>query len=129
VTEIHYVLGTANLTDGHYVFDEVPFCGYSETVSLVGLPSFATHNLSTSDFTVPLNGDLSLIGEYVVTIKSEILVPTDYKKISFTPMSVSYNFSIFVEPCIVTKLIATSISKVEYTIGSGSVTSQQYMFT
>ena len=33
VTEIRYVLNSPTLTDGHYIFDEVPFCGYPETVS------------------------------------------------------------------------------------------------
>ena len=60
-----------------------------------------------------------------MTIKSEILVPTDYTKTSFTPMSATYDLSIFVfvEPCLVTKLIAAAFDKVEYTIGDSSVTS------
>ena len=28
VTEIRYALGTPNLTDGLYIFDEMPLCGY-----------------------------------------------------------------------------------------------------
>jgi hypothetical protein len=77
VTEIIYVLGTPELTDGNYIFDELPFCGYLETVTLTNLPAFVTHNAGTSDFTVPLNGDLSLIGEYTVNIDSSICVPID----------------------------------------------------
>ena len=53
VSEIRYQLESPSLTDGRYVFDEVPFCGYSETITLEGLPSFVTHNVSTSDFTIP----------------------------------------------------------------------------
>jgi len=53
VTEILYVLGTPDLTEGSYIFDELPFCGYPETVTLTNLPAFVTHNAGTSDFTVP----------------------------------------------------------------------------
>lgn len=42
IIEIYYPLGTPDLTDGYYVFDEVPgFCGYPETVTLTNLPAFA----------------------------------------------------------------------------------------
>ena len=78
VIDITYVLNTPTLTDGNYVFDEVPFCGYAETVTLTNLPVFVTHNLATSDFTVPETNDLSLIGSYIVNIKSSISVPTDW---------------------------------------------------
>ena len=57
---------------GKYIFTEDPVCQYPETVTLTNLPSFVEHNESTSDFSIPHNADLSLIGSYVVTIKSEI---------------------------------------------------------
>ena len=56
------------------------------------------------------------------------MVPQDYTRAAFNPMSVTYNFSIFLEPCIVSNLSATLISKVEYMIGADSLTSQQYEF-
>ena len=120
---ISYRINDPALTDGHYTFDESPVCNYSEIVTFVNLPTWVTHNPGTADFTITKTGDLSLIGEHVVTITSQILVPKDYTKTIFTPMSASYEFSIFVEPCTVTKLIATAIDKVEYTIGAGPVTS------
>ena len=72
VIEIRYALNTPALTDGNYVFDEVPFCGYTETVTLTNLPVFVMHNLAASDFTVPKTNDPSLVGSYVVNIKSSI---------------------------------------------------------
>ena len=54
---------------------------------------------------------------------------TDHTKSASTVVSKSINFNLYMEPCKVTKLIATPISKVEYTIGTSSVTSQQYTFT
>ena len=78
VTDITYVLNAPTLTGGNYVFDEQPFCGYIETVTLTNLPVFVTHNVATSDFTVPEINDLSLIGSYTVNIKSSISVPTDW---------------------------------------------------
>lgn len=53
VIEIRYALGEPSLQDGDYIFDEVPFCGYPETVTLMNLPAFVTHNGAGSDFTVP----------------------------------------------------------------------------
>ena len=78
ITQIVYNIGAFDLTDGLYVFDEDPVCNYPETVTLTDLPVFVTHNLDSSDFTIPQNGDLSLLGEYTVNIKSEICVPDDY---------------------------------------------------
>ena len=34
ITEISYTLGTQDMTEGFYIFDETPFCGYPETVTL-----------------------------------------------------------------------------------------------
>ena len=73
--------------------------------------------------------DWSLIGEHIVTIKGEILVPMDYTSNSFTPMTVEYPFSIYVEPCIITDFTTIPISKVVYTIGATAETSETYSFT
>ena len=80
VADISYNIGSAEqLQISPYVFDEDPVCGYPETVTLVDLPSFVTHNApTTDDFSVPMNTDLNLIGAYPVTIKSEICVPDDH---------------------------------------------------
>ena len=76
-----------------------------------------------------MTGDLSIIGEHVVTIKGEILVPTDYTSSTFTPMNVEYPFSIFVEPCVIIDFTTIPINKVTYTIGSTDETSETYSFT
>jgi len=80
------------LTDGLYVFDEDPVCNYPETVNLTNLPVFVNHNEASSDFTIPQNGDLSLLGEYTVTIRSEICVPDNYTKNTCTTLQVEYDF-------------------------------------
>ena len=54
---------------------------------------------------------------------------TDHTKSVTTVVSKSFNFKIYMQPCIVTNLIATPTSKVEYEIGASSVTSSQYTFT
>ena len=131
VSEIRYQLKSPSLTEGRYVFDEVPFCGYSETVTLAGLPSFVTHNASTSDFTVPLNGDMSLIGEYLVNIKSSICVPKDYTKSLCTSMTVNYNFKVIVEACMVTSFKDTlTVATITYVLGSSTLVNiSPYEFT
>ena len=101
-------------------------CNYPETVTLTDMPSWVTHNTVSDDFTIPLNTDLSLIGEHVVTIKSEIFVPTDYTNSDFTTMTVEYPFSIYIEPCIITDFTTVPIGKMTYTIGSPAILSETY---
>ena len=80
-----------------YDFDEEPVCNYLETVTLKDLPIFVTHNAPVSDdFTVLQTNDLNIIGSYIVTIKSEISVPDDYTKTSFTILSSEHAFTVFI---------------------------------
>lgn len=65
-------IGSATTTLGNYVFDESPFCNYPETVTVTNLPTFAQHNEPTSDFDIFQTTDLSLAGDYPVTLRSEI---------------------------------------------------------
>ena len=104
---IYFGVGAPDRTDGAYSFGEDPICNYDETVTVSGLPSFVSHNSSNSDFTLTEISDLSLIGEYVITIKSQICVPDDYTNTSCTVMADEYDFSIFVAGCIVNDYIAT----------------------
>ena len=87
---------------------------YPETVTVTGLPSFATHNRATADFTFHYFTDLSKLGEYLVRIKSEIRVPTDFTNTTFTIIKVEYEFPIRVQPCLVAtykrSLVAGSIN-------------------
>ena len=78
VTKIVYNIAQADLTAGYYQFDETPVCNYPETVTVTDLPVWSIHNEPSSDFTIPQNNDLSLIGEYIVTLRSEIQVPNDH---------------------------------------------------
>jgi len=124
VTAIVYNVNQATLTDGLYVFDENPLCNYPETVTVTNLPDFAAHNEDSSDFTIQQNNDLDLIGEYTVTLRSEIQVPTDYTKTTFTTMFVEYNFVIQMEECIVNTYTADQvIDTISYNIGAPTLTS------
>ena len=109
VADISYNIGASELANvSPYIFDEDPVCGYPETVTLTDLPVFVTHNGPASDdFTVPFNNDLALIGSYVVTIRSEISIPDDYTKTSFTTINAEHKFTVFIEPCLVSKYEAT----------------------
>jgi hypothetical protein len=80
VVDIYYNIGNNALKNvGPYTFDENPVCNYPEKVTFLNLPTFVTHNApTTADFSVPKSSDLSLIGSYPVTIRSEINVPNDY---------------------------------------------------
>ena len=77
-----------------------------------------THNApTTADFSVPYSFDLSLIGSYPVTIRSEINVPKDYTQTTFKNMFVEYEFIVFMQPCLVTSYDATKVvSKISYNV-------------
>lgn len=133
MVEIIYQLGTPDLTDGFYEFDDVPnYCGYPETVTLTpALPAWITHNVASSDFTVPSTGDLSLIGTYTYNIQSTITVPNDYTNTASTPYTVDYDFTVIVEPCIVTTFDDTqTAADIEYFIGTTTLANvSPYEFT
>ena len=95
------------LNVGKYSFDEGKVCNYAETVTLVGLPAFVTHNEASSDFSIPMVTDENLIGSYTITIRSEIQIPEDYTGTTFKTMSDEYDFIIFVDPCRVTSYVAS----------------------
>ena len=111
VTDISYNIGAPEILGvGSYIFVEDPVCGYPETVTLTNLPIFVLHNsLTSDDFTVPYTNDLELIGSYVVTIKSEICVPNDYTQGACTVMLSEHDFTVFMEPCLVTNYDATTV--------------------
>ena len=122
VTAIVYNIGAPSLTDGLYVFDEDPVCNYPETVTLTNLPAFVTHNEASSDFTIPQNNDLSLLGDYPVTLRSEICVPDDYTQATCTTFFVEYDFTVYVESCIITSYAATVlVPDITYNIGAPSL--------
>jgi hypothetical protein len=119
LTVISYNVGAPSLTSPKYTFDESPPCLYPETVTLTNLPSFVTHNLATSDFTIPQTFDLALIGEYKVHIRSEISIPDDYTKTKYTTKVAEYDFFIWMEPCLVTNYTATTkVPSISYNIGA-----------
>lgn len=87
---INHGIKESQKNDGVYSFGEDPICDYPETVTVTNLPAFATHNSGTADFTIDYVDDLSLVGEYIVTIRSEICVPDDYTGATCTVLSDEY---------------------------------------
>ena len=129
ITVISYNIGGASLTSPKYSFEESPPCFYPETVTLTGLPSFVTHNEATSDFTIPQTADLSLIGKYTVTLRSEISIPDDFTMTTYTTLFVEYDFIIRVEPCLVTTYKdTTKVISITYNIGAPDLTDGLYVF-
>ena len=127
VSLIVYNIGAPDLTDGFYVFDEDPVCNYPETVTVTNLPTWSIHNEPSSDFTIPLNSDLNLIGEYTVTLRSEIQVPDDHTGLTFTTWFVEYDFLIQIEECVITSYDVTlTIPTLTYIIGDPEFTSSSY---
>ena len=57
-----------------------------------------------------------------MTFRSEIQVPVDALATSYTTMFVEYNFTIFVEPCLVTTYTATTeVADISYNIGAADL--------
>ena len=84
ITDITYIIGDPEFLSSKYLFDETPVCNYPETVTVTNLPSFASHNELAKDFNIPMTEQHDLDGIYTVTLKSEIQVPDDYTKTTFT---------------------------------------------
>lgn len=72
---------------------------------MTNLPAFAIHNTAPQDFTINQITDLSLIGQYDVTLRGEIQVPTDYTKTAFDVLFVEYTFPIYIEPCQIASFV------------------------
>ena len=131
VSDISYIIGQADLVNvGEYIFVESPVCNYPQTVTLTNLPIFLTHNAPASnDFTLPKTSDLSLLGEYTITIRAEIQVPNDYTQATFTAMFAEHEFVVYMEPCIVDDLTATTIvPKIIYNVNQPDLTTGFYQF-
>ena len=76
IASMVYSIGGPDLSDT-YTFDESPVCGYAETITITSLPAFMLHDEATSKLTIPSTLDLNLVGQYQVTVRSEIEVPDD----------------------------------------------------
>ena len=81
------------------------------------------------DFSLPQTYDLSLIGQYIVTIRSEINVPLDPGQTSFLNMFDQYNFLVIVQPCAITDYVDTTrVVEIRYNIGGATLTEGNYVF-
>lgn len=89
-------MGTPSITDGFYRFDESPACNYPETVTVTNLPAFMSHDVAASEFTIERIDDLSLIGAYTISVKSEIQIPDDPSLSSYSTLSASYDLVVYV---------------------------------
>ena len=96
-----YTVGQPAITSSQYSFTQSPNCGYEETLSITGVPSQVDHDLTNRDFTVRQTFDDADAGAYVVSVRSSFQVPTDATESSFQNFEVSYDFTIFIEPCAV----------------------------
>lgn len=118
-----------DLTDGSYAFEQSPACGYEETTMVSNLPPFAIHNEAESDFTVPSSSDKTIVGEYLVNIRSEIQVPTDETKTSYDTWFVEYDFPLRVWPCRVIDYTKNTVAgPISQNVGAPSKNDGLYSF-
>lgn len=82
------------------------------------MPAFATHNTAAKDFTIAQTNDLSLRGEYTVTLKATLFFPTDYTLSGVDSRVIQYDFVIVVQPCLVNDYLDVStVGDMDYTLG------------
>ena len=85
VQNITFPFGSnTSITTNAYSFAESPYCGYNQTITFTGLPSFVIHNPKDKTFTVM---GPAILGTYTVVILSEIKIPTDAAKTLFKTLS------------------------------------------
>ena len=90
-----YTIDSDELKSFLYLFTQTPTCGYSETIEVVGLPSFMTHNSDTTDFSI-FSDKLSDEGKYEVTVISTIEVPEDYSRGTTKTLTAQVDFTVTV---------------------------------
>ena len=94
MSDIVYQIGATDNTlvyPGSFTFNEAPnFCGYTQTISVVGLPDFVSYDSATNQFTIDQTLiDSSDVGSLTYTIESSIEVPDTWEKLTFTTFSVN----------------------------------------
>lgn len=129
MSTIEYSIGEPSKTEGFYAFKESPACNYPETVDVSNVPDFVTHNPETFDFTINRVNDVSLIGEYFVTIRSQIEMPKDHTRTEMMTLFDEYDFSIKVQPCLIDEFSVSPFEKMTYTIGERAKASPRFSFT
>lgn len=71
------------------------------------------------------------MGEYLITVRSQINVPDTPEKLTFTTFTQEHTFTVFVNPCQVSAInVVQSTQDVNYAIGNSSQTTSapQYLF-
>ena len=94
-----YQIGQPGITSGTYAFEQKPACGYEQRIVIENLPDFATHNAASGDFTIPQTVDLSILGQYSVTVRAEIDIPSHKSGTPSDTIASELLFEIQVNPC------------------------------
>ena len=126
---ISYHINSPALKSQVYSFVETPACQYPQNVIINNLPSFVTHNADTRDFTIPQIGDHSILGQYIVTLRSEISIPDDFTMTTYTTLYDEYDFVINIEPCsVLTYEPDVKLVALLYDVGGPTKTDGSYSF-
>ena len=100
ISKMTYTIGSGPIQSEIYSFTQTPLCNYPEALTVINLPSFATHDDIQQNFGVSKTEDLSLHGIYDVTLRSEFQQPTDYTKTDILTIFEEYVFQIeMIDPC------------------------------
>ena len=93
---ISYSLATPATTGAQYTFLEDLACGYDQSITVTGLPAFASHDQTLRQFSVETS-DPSDKQTYTVVVESIIDVPVTYERQDFNQVTALVTFDIIVQ--------------------------------
>lgn len=94
-----YQIGQPGITSEAYAFEQKPACGYEQRIVIENLPDFIAHNAASADFTIPQTVDLSILGQYTVTVRADIDIPSSKSGTPSDTITSELYFEIQVNPC------------------------------
>lgn len=102
IDPLTYILDQPGFDFGSYAFEQVPDCGYDETITVSNLPDppFVTHNTVGQLFTLTESSDLGVTGVYNIQIRSEFTQPLLSGGQDIITRQI--DFTLTVSPCTVT---------------------------
>ena len=128
MTDMVYNIGSPELVN-QYDFVQSPLCQYSFTKSPQTPTGPIKHVRADKEWIVYEAFDFSLMGVYPFTLRYEIEQFTDYTKTATEIIFNEYDFTVYIEPCVVTDYVATlQVTEIRYALNTPPLTDGSYVF-
>lgn len=128
IPDVELATNDPSFTTNKMLFTQSPICNYAETLSMTTLPAFITYNEATKDFTIE-GLDTNAVGIYTIEVQSEIRVPDNSEKSSYTTEKATSSFKITIKPCTFNSNNQVEfVGDMRYAIGGPTLISTAYLF-